>query len=110
MLACALLERLARLWRWQESFIGARGPRQRDVERLLVGFVDVDDGAIGDLQLLAMAGGRPVRQELAIAWRCIGARVDQEIAWTDCVARTEFECLRISAHHPKRWMRLLHRL
>src|SRR6185295_5519847 len=110
MLARALLERLAGLWRWQESLVGARGARQCDVERFLVGFVDIDDGAIGDLRLLPVAGVRPVRKEFAIARRRVGARIDQEISRIDSVPRAELERLRIAAHHPERRIGLLYRL
>ena len=80
MLAHALFERFAGLWRRQEALIGARCARQCDVERFLVRFVDVDDGAIGDLRRLRSAGGRPVREKLAIARRGVGARIDQKIS------------------------------
>src|SRR5262249_44122842 len=73
-------------------------------------FVDIDDGAISDLGLLAMTGGTPIGKELAVAWRCVGAWIDQEISWIDRVARAEFERLRIAAHHPERRMRLFHPL
>src|SRR5262245_57352610 len=110
MLARALLECLAGLCRRQESFIGARGPWQRDIERLLVRFVDIDDGAVRDLGRPAMTGGSPVGEELAVARCCVSTRIDQKISRVDCIARAEFERLRIAAHHPERRMRLLHRL
>src|SRR4029079_4822928 len=110
MLARALLEGFARLWRRQESLISARGPHQCDVERFLVGLVDIDDGAISDLTRAPVTAGRPVRKELAIARRRIGARIDQEITRIDSVPGAKFERLRIAAHHPERRMRLLYRL
>ena len=110
MLARTLLEGFTGLWRRQESLIGPRGARQCDVERLLVGFVDIDDRAIGDLGRLPVTGGRPVCEELAIARRGIGARIDQKISRVDSVSRAEFERLRIAAHHPERRVRFLRRL
>src|SRR6185312_8450021 len=110
MLARALLEGFTGLWRRQESLIGARGARQCNVERFLVGFVDIDDGAIGDLRRLPVAGGRPVRKEFAIARRRVRAWIHQEISRVDSVPRAELECLWIAAHHPERRMWLLYRL
>src|SRR5215510_6377555 len=57
-----------------------------------------------------MSGSSPVGKELAVARCCVGTRIDQKISRVDCIARAEFERLRIAAHHPERRMRLLHRL
>src|ERR1700722_277496 len=85
VLAGAVLERLARLCRRQKAFVGAARPEQSVLDRFLVGVVDIDHRAIGNVRLLRSAGARPIVQEFPVARRGVGARIDQEIAGIDAV-------------------------
>src|SRR3954465_2280241 len=106
----ARFEALPRLCGRHQSLVGPACAQQANVQRLLVRLVDIDHGRVGDVRLECPAGPRPVREELAVAWGGVGARIDQKIAWIDAIARAELERLRIAAHHPQRRMRLLQRL
>src|SRR6185436_1860573 len=87
---------------------GAARAKARHLQRLLVGLVDIDDGAVADVRLARMAFPAPVLQELAVARPRLVPRKGDEESGIDAVLGAELEGRRVSAHHPQRRMRALH--
>src|SRR6185437_1983874 len=83
VLAHPLLEGLIWFWRRQKTFIGARRARQPNAKRLVVGFVDIDDGAVGNVWFFRPAGLFPILKELDVTRRSIRARINQKVAGVD---------------------------
>ena len=67
LLVQAVLEGLAGLGQRQQALVGAAGAEQAVVDGRLVGLVDIDHGAVGDVRLARMAGRLPVGEELVVA-------------------------------------------
>src|SRR6516164_1049829 len=92
-------------WR-QKALICPARAEKAGIDRLVIGFINIYDSAVGDVWSIRPACPRPILEKFPVTRRSIGSRVDKKIARVDRILSAKFKRLRITAHHPYRriWM------